>query len=59
VAAVGPTRAGVFVHLVPVFGFVLSTVFLDEPPQGFHFIGMALIFTGIVITTRLRPAARA
>lgn len=55
VAAVGPTRAGIFVHLVPVFGILLSTVFLGEPPRLFHFVGMALIFAGIVGATR--PAA--
>ncbi len=56
VAAVGPTRAGIFVHLVPVFGILLSTVFLGEPPRMFHFVGMVLIFAGIVGATR--PAAR-
>lgn len=56
VAAVGPTRAGIFVHLVPVFGIVLSTLVLGEPPHPFHFVGMALIFAGIVAANR--PAAR-
>jgi len=59
VAAVGPTRAGIFVHLVPVFGIVLSTVLLNEPPHGYHFAGMALIFAGIVLTTRRRAGAGA
>ncbi|MBI1396046.1 MAG: EamA family transporter [Betaproteobacteria bacterium] len=57
VAAIGPTRAGVFVHLVPVFGILLSTVFLAEPPRSFHYAGMALIFTGIVLATRQRGRA--
>ena len=56
VSAVGPTRAGIFVHLVPVFGIILSTLVLDEPPRAFHFAGMALIFGGIFLTTRGRAA---
>ena len=57
VATVGPTRAGIFVHLVPVFGIVLSTLVLDEPPFLFHFVGMVLIFSGILITTRARVSS--
>lgn len=56
VAAVGPTRAGIFVHLVPVFGIALSTLVLGEPPHLFHFVGMAFIFAGIVAANR--PTAR-
>ena len=47
VAALGPTRAGIFVHLVPVFGFILSALFLDEPPRAYHLVGVALVFAGI------------
>lgn len=57
VSEVGPTRAGIFVHLVPVFGIVLSTIALGEPPHGFHYVGMVLIFAGIALATRpIRPA---
>lgn len=55
VAAIGPTKAGVFVHLVPVFGIVLSTIFLAEPPRLFHLVGMALIFAGIYLANRRGP----
>jgi drug/metabolite transporter (DMT)-like permease len=51
VAAVGPTRAGIYVHLVPVFGILLSTVFLGEPPRLHHAAGILLIFSGIALTT--------
>ncbi|MBK8018975.1 MAG: DMT family transporter [Betaproteobacteria bacterium] len=30
VSSVGPTRAGIFVHLVPVFGIILSTLVLTN-----------------------------
>ena len=48
---VGASRTGVFVHLMPVFSILLAVVFLDERLQGFHFIGIALIFSGIAMTT--------
>ena len=52
VAQVGPNKAGLFVHLMPVFGAVLSVIFLDEKLYGYHYAGAALIFSGIWLTTR-------
>ena len=52
VAETDPARAGLFLHLMPAFGIVLSFVFLDERPAGYHFIGIVLIFTGIWLNTR-------
>ncbi len=47
VAEVGPARAGLYYHLLPVFGIALSILFLAEQPQVYHALGVALIFTGI------------
>ena len=52
VAQVGPNKAGLFVHLMPVFGALLSVIFLGEWLYGYHFFGAALIFGGIYLTTR-------
>ncbi|MDP1611909.1 MAG: DMT family transporter [Sulfuritalea sp.] len=52
VAEVGPARAGLFMHLVPAFGILLSMIFLDEKPASYHAVGIALIFTGIWLNTR-------
>jgi len=52
VVQVGPNRAALFVHLMPVFAAVLSVIFLGERLYGYHFIGAALIFGGIWLTTR-------
>jgi len=52
VAEVGPAKAGMFVHLMPVFGAVLAMVFLGETLQLFHAAGFALILAGIVLATR-------
>lgn len=52
VEQVGATRAGLFVHLMPLFGTVLSVLFLGESFQLFHLSGMALIFSGIYLASR-------
>jgi len=52
VAQVGASVAGLFVHLMPVFGTILAWVFLGERLQIFHVAGIALILTGIYVTSR-------
>jgi drug/metabolite transporter (DMT)-like permease len=52
VAEVGPNKASLFIHLMPVFGTLLSIAFLGETPQLFHLAGIALILSGIALTTR-------
>ena len=52
VAEVGPTIAGIFVHLMPTFGALLAWLFLDERIYLFHIVGIALILAGIALTTR-------
>jgi len=56
VGEVGANRASLFIHLMPVFGTLLSTIFLGEIPHLYHGIGIALIFCGIGLTTSRRPA---
>lgn|SRR5690554_670229 len=56
VAAIGPNRSSLFIHLIPVFGTLLATLFLNERPYWFHFVGIALILTGIFLTTRRKHA---
>jgi drug/metabolite transporter (DMT)-like permease len=53
VEEVGANVAGLFVHLMPVFGVVLAWVFLGERLAGYHLVGIALILAGIYITSRL------
>jgi drug/metabolite transporter (DMT)-like permease len=48
---VGANRTGIFIHLLPVFSIIMAVLFLDERLQGFHLLGMALIFSGIALTT--------
>jgi drug/metabolite transporter (DMT)-like permease len=60
VEQVGANVAGLFVHLMPVFGTLLAWLFLGERLLPFHVAGMGLILTGIWLTTRSpSPAVRA
>jgi drug/metabolite transporter (DMT)-like permease len=59
VAEVGPNVAGIFMHLMPVFGTLLAWIFLGERLQGFHLAGIALILGGITLTTRGKRAVQA
>lgn len=50
VVEVGANRASLFIHLMPVFGTLLSSLFLGEVAQAYHYLGIALIFGGIGLT---------
>jgi drug/metabolite transporter (DMT)-like permease len=54
VEKLGPGRAGLFVHLIPVYTVVLAMSLLGEQPYLFHVIGIGLIAIGIVLTTMLK-----
>lgn len=47
VAAIGPNRAGVFIHLMPLFGAALAITFLGESVAPYHAIGAALVLGGV------------
>ncbi|HEX9244135.1 MAG TPA: DMT family transporter, partial [Anaeromyxobacter sp.] len=47
VARVGASRAGVFLHLMPVFGSLLAIAALGERFRAFHAAGIALILAGV------------
>lgn len=54
VSQVGPAKAGLFIHLMPVFGTILSVVFLEERLHWYHFTGILLVAVGIYLATQLR-----
>jgi drug/metabolite transporter (DMT)-like permease len=55
VQLIGANRAAPFFHLVPVIGAAMAIVFLGERPQAFHFVGFALVLTGVYVASR-KPA---
>jgi len=54
---IGANRAAPFFHLVPMFGSVMAMAFLGERPQIFHFVGFALVLTGVFVASRRASAA--
>jgi drug/metabolite transporter (DMT)-like permease len=49
VAALGANRTGQFLHLMPVFGTLLSMLLLGERLAMYHFAGIGLIGAGILL----------
>lgn len=52
VELIGANRAGLFIHLMPVFGSLMAILFLGESFYWYHALGICLIATGIVLATR-------
>ncbi|HKI96903.1 MAG TPA: DMT family transporter [bacterium] len=62
VAKLGASVAGLFLHLVPAFTTGLAWLFLGERLRLYHLAGVALVFTGIYLTTvagRAKPVVEA
>ena len=56
VELIGANRAGLFIHLMPVFGSLMAISFLGEVFLWYHAVGIALIAAGIYLATRRRGA---
>jgi len=52
VMRLGAGLSGVTLHLMPAMGVVISALFLREYPAWFHFAGIALILTGVALSSR-------
>jgi len=52
VARAGPSVAGFFANLTPLFTAVLSSAFLGEAPHMYHALAFLLIVGGIVVSSR-------
>jgi drug/metabolite transporter (DMT)-like permease len=52
VTALGPGRAGVYIHLIPAYTIVLAILLLDETMEIYHIAGIALIGAGILLSSR-------
>ena len=48
----GPTVAGFFSNLTPLFAALLSAAFLGQAPHAYHAVAFALIVGGIVVSSR-------
>ncbi|MFD2233663.1 DMT family transporter [Phaeospirillum tilakii] len=50
----GPALAGLSIHLMPVYGVLLSMLLLGERPQPYHAAGIAAIAAGLLCSHRWR-----
>ncbi|MDO5624084.1 MAG: DMT family transporter [Pseudomonadota bacterium] len=52
VARAGPTLAGFFANLTPLFAALMSMALLGEAPRLYHGLAFALIVSGILVSSR-------
>ena len=52
IALIGANRAGVFLHLMPIFGALMAIIIFDEKFMFSHFLGAVFILGGIILSNR-------
>jgi drug/metabolite transporter (DMT)-like permease len=52
VSIVGPNKAGIFLHLMPVFSSFMAIFILNEKLMSFHIIGAVVIIAGIYLSSK-------
>jgi drug/metabolite transporter (DMT)-like permease len=52
VVIVGPNKAGIFLHLMPVFSSFMAIFLLNEKLMSFHIIGAIIIIIGIYLSSK-------
>lgn len=56
IRAIGPSRAGVFINLVPVSAILMASIILEEAVDGSLAVGSLFVVSGVYLTNRSRPA---
>ena len=51
---IGPSRSGIFLHLMPVFSSLMAIFLLGERLANFHIVGAAFIISGIFLSTKFK-----
>ena len=51
---IGPSRSGIFLHLMPVFSSLMAIFLLGESLKNFHILGAAFIILGIFLSTKFK-----
>ena len=52
ISIIGSNRAGIFLHLMPIFSTVMAILIFKEKFMIFHLIGALLIVTGIILSSK-------
>ena len=53
---IGPSRSGIFLHLMPVFSSLMAISILGEKLANFHIYGASLILIGIIISSKFKSS---
>ena len=51
---IGPSRSGVFLHLMPIFSSLMAIFLLGERLAIFHIFGACFIIFGIFVSTKFK-----
>ena len=54
ISIIGSNRAGIFLHLIPIFSTIMAIIILKEKFMFYHLIGALLIITGIILSSKKR-----
>ena len=52
IALIGANRAGIFLHLMPIFGAIMAMIIFDEKFMLYHFLGAIFIIAGITLSNK-------
>ncbi len=52
ISIIGANRAGVFLHLMPVFGSIMAIIFFNEKFMIYHLLGAIFIIAGITLSNK-------
>jgi len=52
ISIIGSNRAGIFLHLMPIFSTILAILIFSEQFMIYHLIGALLIITGIILSSK-------
>jgi drug/metabolite transporter (DMT)-like permease len=52
IAEIGPSKASLFINLVPIISTVLAVIFLKETIEIYHIIGASMIITAVILYNR-------
>ena len=54
ISLIGANRAGVFLHVMPIFGAIMAMVIFKEKFMYYHILGAIFIIAGITLSNKKR-----
>jgi drug/metabolite transporter (DMT)-like permease len=52
ISLIGANRAGIFLHLMPIFGAIMAMIIFDEKFMFYHLLGSIFIIAGITLSNK-------